>query len=238
VELYRVANGLSIEKTLLLKIREDIKQLGINVLIIDNITYLKTQTTQTTESALEVMRDLTNIKRDFNISILVLAHTPKIDLSSPLTINSLAGSKHLSNFADSVSAIGRSVQGADIRYIKQIKPSRSAEMVYDSNNVIACQLVKKENFLTFDFMGFTEEYEHLKRRNLGEDRDELIAEACMQISNGKTYAQVAEELLGDPKKKGTVFKWVNGKGVSLVSNVSNSNCGNERNEGNDSSLSS
>lgn len=237
VELYKVANGLSVEKTLLLKIREDIKRLGVDVLIVDNITYLKTQTTQTTESALEVMRDLTNIKRDFNISILVLAHTPKIDLSSPLTINSLAGSKHLSNFADSVSAIGRSVQGANIRYIKQIKPSRSAEMVYDSNNVITCQLVKKESFLTFDFLGYNEEYEHLRRRNFGEDRDGLITEACKQISDGKTYAQVADALLGDPKKKGTVFKWVNSKGVSQVSKVSNSNNGNDRNDGNDDRLS-
>lgn len=128
------------------------------MLIIDNITYLKAQTTQTTDRALEVMRELTDLKREFNLSILALAYTPKIDFSSPLTINSLAGSKHLS----SVSAIGKSTQGKDIRYIKQVKPSCSAELMYDGNNIVTCQFVKQDNFRTFEFINFDDEYTQFK----------------------------------------------------------------------------
>ena len=228
-ELYKLGDEDSFEKNLFRKIRHDVETLKADVLIIDNITYLKTQTTQKTDSALDLMRELTDLKREFNLSILVLAHTPKIDLSSPLTINSLAGSKHLSNFADSVSAIGKSTNGPQVRYLKQVKPSRSAELVYDTNNVITCQLVKADNFLTFEFLGFDDEYLHLKQRNSNDEREELMQEARKQVEQGKSYAQVAETLLGDPSKKGTIHKWVNGRGVSNVSTVSESSDGNHGN---------
>jgi len=219
------------EKLLFQKLRHDVEELKANALIVDNVTFLKTHTTQRTDSALELMRELTELKKDLNLSILVLAHTPKINLSEPLTINSLAGSKHLSNFADSVSALGRSEKGKDIRYIKQIKV-RNAEMMYDAGNVITCQLLKDDNFLTFEFIGFNEEREHLKSQSRKEQRNELIEQARQLIEEGNTYTQAAETLLGDPKKKGTIFKWVNGKDVSTVSEVSNSENGNDGNNGN------
>ena len=230
-DLFNIGGENSFEKTLFRKIRHDVETLKADVLIIDNITYLKTQTTQKTDSALELMRELTDLKREFNLSILVLAHTPKIDQSSPLTINSLAGSKHLSNFADSVSAIGKSTLGPNIRYIKQVKPSRSAEMVYDTNNVITCQISKTDNFLTFDHTGFDNEMIHLKQQ----DRDDKVGEAQRLLNEGKSYSQIAEAVLGDPSKKGTIHKWLQSKPgttVSSVSSVSNSEYGNGGNDGN------
>ena len=153
-DLIKKDDDFDFEKALLQRMRYHIEALNVNVLIIDNITYLKTQTTQKTDSALDLMRELTELKREFNLSILVLAHTPKIDQASALNINSLAGSKHLSNFADSVSVIGKSVLGSDIRYIKQVKPSRSAEMLYDSENTITCQIIKRNNFSNIRFFKF------------------------------------------------------------------------------------
>lgn len=231
VELLKSGNGVSLEKALLNKIRHDIERLGINVLIIDNLTYLKTQTTQSTESALELMRSLIELKKEFKISILVLAHTPKVDPFAPLTINSLAGSKHISNFADSVSAIGRSVHGSNIRYIKQVKPSRSAEMVYDAEKVITCELVKDGSMLTFKFLGFDSERSHLKEFNADNERNQMIEEAYKLNKLGKSYSEIAEILLGDPKKKGTICKWLKRHNVSLVSEVSNNEDGNEGNAG-------
>jgi len=230
-ELLKNHDPNDMEKLLFQKLRHDVRELKADALIVDNVTFLKTHTTQRTDSALELMRELTELKKDLNLSILVLAHTPKINLSEPLTINSLAGSKHLSNFADSVSALGRSELGKDIRYIKQIKV-RNAEMMYDSSNVITCKLLKDDNFLTFKFIGFNEEREHLKSQSRKEQRNELIEQARQLIEEGNTYTQAAETLLGDPKKKGTIFKWVNGKDVSTVSEVSNSENGNDGNNGN------
>lgn len=178
------------------------------------------------------MRALNELKKEMNISILVLAHTPKVETSSPLTINSLAGSKHISNFADSVSAIGKSVQGSDIRYIKQVKPSRSAEMVYDSENTITCELVKDNNFLTFQFQGFEDERKHLRQPPTEDERNELIAEAYQLHIVGTSYADIAEKLLGDPKKKGTIHKWIKRFSVSKVSAVSKQETGNLENDGN------
>jgi archaellum biogenesis ATPase FlaH len=219
--------GQSFEELLFQKMRYDIAQTTANVLVIDNITYLNTQTTQKTDTALEVMRQLIEIKRELDVSILVLAHTPKIDFSAPLTINSLAGSKHLSNFADSVSAIGRSALDSEIRYIKQVKPSRSAEIVYDSRNVITCRVAKEGNFLGFWHTGFDDEQNHLKRNDWNEtDRKQQIEAARSMLANGKSYAEVAEELLGNRNLKGTIHKWLKQQGVSTVSLETSGSCGN------------
>ncbi len=231
-KLLEVGDSQSFEKSLFSKIRHDVKTLNANVLIIDNITYLKTQTTQKTDSALELMRELIALKKELNISILVLAHTPKIDLSSPLTINSLAGSKHLSNFADSVSAIGFSTQGDDIRYFKQIKV-RSAELLYGGNSVMTCRLINRNNFLTYEFINFSNEQGHLKKVSSNDERNELMVKAQELIKNGNSYSEVAEILLGDSRKKGTIHKWVKAMNVSPVSSVSNEFNGNAGNGGNE-----
>lgn len=215
-ELLSTRESKSFEQLLFEKIRYDVQCLNADIVIIDNITYLKTQTTQKTDSALELMRELSSLKRELKISVMVLAHTPKIDSSSPLTINSLAGSKHLSNFADSVSAFGVSELGKSTRYIKQIKV-RNAEMMYDARNVIVCELEKGDNMLSVDFIGFGEEATHLKRGGSNDEHKPEREEAKALIEEGKSYSQVAEILLGDPGKKGTIHKWVNKTSVSIVS---------------------
>lgn len=144
------------------KIRYDIDIHQAQVLIIDNITFLHVHNSTDTQTALEVMRFLDSIKREFNISVLVFAHCPKVALNTPITINHFAGSKMLPNFADGVSAIGKSEQGANIRYIKQIKPSRNGQMIYDRDNVLTLQLTTSDNFLHFEFLRLESEFKHLK----------------------------------------------------------------------------
>ena len=67
--------------------------------------------------------------------MLVIAHTPKRNLSSPITQNDLAGSKRLYNYFDSVFTIGQSARDANIRNVKQLK-ARSTEIFYGSTNVL------------------------------------------------------------------------------------------------------
>jgi len=201
-------NIIKVDDLLFEKMRHDIESLGIDVLMIDNITFLCQYTTQNTDSALHLMRQLNKVKRELGISILVLAHTPKISQSEPITINHLAGSKHLSNFADSVSAIGKSTWSPNVRYWKQVKPSRSAELIYDIHNVITCELDKKDSrFLTYHFIANDEEKEHLKN---DEENDRLsqIEFAKELRSQGKTLAEIAQEILGNAKLKGTISKWL------------------------------
>lgn len=187
------------------KITYDIQQVSARVLVIDNLTFLNLQSTQDTQIAMEVMRKLNELKKEFDLSILVLAHTPKRDPTSPLTINHLAGSKHLSNFADSISAIGKSIQGSNIRYWKQIKPSRSGEMLYDTENVITCEIIKDDKILTFDFISFSSEYEHLTAVKENQTNEKKII-AKELYSNGKSLREIAQELcIG----KSTIQRWIN-----------------------------
>ena len=163
---------------------------GAKVLIIDNITYLGTDT-EKAKGALPLMKHLQKLKKHYGLSILVLAHTPKRDMSKPITKNDIQGSKMLSNFCDSSFAIGASAQDPQVRYLKQVK-QRQTEECYGAENVVLCQINKPFNFLQFEFIGFSTEREHLRQVAEGE-REQQIREAYelkrQGLSNGSIGAR-------------------------------------------------
>ncbi len=172
------------------------------ILIIDNITYLKNET-EKSKNALPLMKHLKALKSQYELSILVLAHTPKRDLSKPITRNDLAGSKMLMNFADSSLAIGESNKDKQLRYIKQIK-ARSTEIMYDANHVAICQIHKHHNFLQFEFLDVGIEQEHLKiitKKNTQEN----ILEAKELKEQGYSNIKIAKEFV---VSEGAVRKWL------------------------------
>ena len=158
----KYTNYEDFEKELFLVLENELQKTGCKVIIVDNITYLKTQSTETAKDALPLMRRLKELTNKFGLSMLIVAHTPKIDLSKPITSNYLAGSKHLSNFADSIFCIGISFQDNEKRYLKQIK-ARATEKKYDAENVIICRMDKPFNFLGFQFLGYGDERNLLKQ---------------------------------------------------------------------------
>ena len=153
------------------------------IIVIDNLTYLKTDT-EKAKDALPLMKFLNSIKKKYNLSILVLAHTPKRDASKPLTKNDLSGSKMLMNFCDSCFAVGESAQETGLRYIKQIK-QRNTELIYDTQNVIVCKIEKESNFLEFVFVGFENELDHLKPRNNEEQFNQILELKKQGLPNTK-----------------------------------------------------
>ena len=174
----------STEEHLYYSLEESIKSHDVKILIIDNITYLKNDN-EKSKDALPLMKLLKELKTRYDLSILVLAHTPKIDIYKPLNKNHLSGSKMLMNFCDSSFAIGQSSQETGLRYLKQIK-QRSTEEIYSCENVIICKIEKVESFLQFSFIGYGNELDHL-RQSTDEDRgyrDSRIAELKKQgLSN-------------------------------------------------------
>jgi RecA-family ATPase len=168
-----------------------INRTNAKILIIDNITYLKNET-EKAKDALPLMKYLKALKAKYGLSILALAHTPKRDLSKPITRNDLQGSKMLINFCDSSFSIGESVNDKNIRYLKQIK-SRNTEIIYDTENVIICQIEKPDNFLKFDFLTFGTEREHLKQYNDG-DREQQTANIIELSRQGKSLREIGREL--------------------------------------------
>lgn len=162
-----------------------------DVLIIDNLTYLRDET-ENARNALPLMKYLKELKSRHGISILALAHTPKRDSSKPLGRNDLQGSKMLINFCDSSFAIGESHKETGTRYLKQIK-SRNSAIVYHADNVLLCNIEKRDSLLQFAFRGTATEREHLKASN-DKEKEELIAKVKALSDDGKSTREIGEEV--------------------------------------------
>ena len=183
-------------------LERSITETGAKILIIDNITYLKNET-ERSKDALPLMKYLKALKSKYGLSILALAHTPKRDLSRPITQNDLGGSKMLYNFIDSCFAIGQSSADKNLRYIKQIK-ARNTAMIYDTENVIVCHIDKPFNFLAFEFMGFGAEREHLKQFT-EKDHQNKVSKAMELKEQGRSNVEIAREF---GVTEGAVRKWI------------------------------
>jgi RecA-family ATPase len=172
-------------------LEQSIIETGAKILIIDNITYLKNET-ERSKDALPLMKYLKALKSKYGLSILALAHTPKRDLSRPITQNDLGGSKMLYNFIDSCFAIGQSNTDKNLRYIKQIK-ARNTAIIYDTENVVICQINKPFNFLAFEFLDYGAEREHLKQLT-EKDKENTIEQAKELSQKGYSQRQISKEL--------------------------------------------
>lgn len=172
-------------------LERSINETGAKVLIIDNLTYLKNET-EKAKDALPLMKHLKALKNKYGLSILALAHTPKRDLSKPITRNDLQGSKMLINFCDSSFSIGESHSDKNLRYLKQIK-QRNTEQIYDAENVCVCQIDKPLNFLLFEFVNFGKEWEHLKQHT-EKDKENLNEKVSELKQQGRTLREIGVEL--------------------------------------------
>ena len=186
-----IPEGETFEEYLYLSIEQSIINTGAKILIIDNITYLKTET-EKAKDALPLMKELKALKSKYSLSILALAHTPKRDLSKPITRNDLQGSKMLINFCDSSFSIGESSSNSGLRYIKQIK-QRNTEDIYNADNVPMFEIDKTDSFLQFEFVRFGTEQENLKQFT-PKEKGELDAKILDLHEEGKSYRAIGVEL--------------------------------------------
>jgi len=193
----------SFERYLGESIEKSINRTGSRILIIDNITYLRSET-EKAKDALPLMKELKALKQKYDLSILALAHTPKRDMAKPLTRNDLQGSKMLMNFTDSSFAIGESFVCKSFRYLKQIK-GRQAEKNYEGDNVCLCQIHKPENFLEFELLDYGIESEHLKELPFELLNDNLVDKVKNLYNTGMKQREIAEQL---KLSVGTVNKYI------------------------------
>jgi hypothetical protein len=162
-----------------------------NVLIIDNLTYLHNET-ERSKDALQLMKHLKALKTKYNLSILVLAHTPKRNPFKNITQNDLQGSKMLINFCDSAFAIGQSQCDMDFRYLKQIK-QRNTSLEYGVDNICVFRIIKPSNFLMFEFVEYGWEYDHLQRKEYDDD-ESMEADVIALYKRGFTQRRIADRL--------------------------------------------
>ena len=167
----------------------------VKVLIIDNISAISMDNEKSGQ-AVKLMSRIKDMQRRNKLTVLLMAHTPKIVEGEPIISNNLAGSANLYNLADSVIAINKTTMSDDIRYIKQLK-SRYNEIVFHHDNVVTIQFCTKTDGLKgFRFLGYESEEELIKqydRATKSEEDNEIIN---LIIHFGMKPAQIAEELHG------------------------------------------
>ena len=166
--------------------------LGAKVVIIDNLTWLDTNS-ELGDAAALLMQELIGLKRQCGLTVIVISHTPKRPMNSPITQNDLSGSKRIVNFLDAALAIGKCVSNPKLRYIKQIK-TRSTNFKYDSDNVLVCQLTRgeKDNFLSFDIdFNRTANEMDLLRTSTEKERNRQQAEVNMLAKQGFSCRQIS-----------------------------------------------
>lgn len=160
VKDYCDATKESFDDVLIGGIEANINKYNSKIIIVDNLSWLVNMK-DTATTAGKLMKNLCTLKKKYGMSILVLSHTPKRNLGSPLTQNSLSGSKKLTNFFDAMFAVGMSLKDPSTRYIKQIKV-RTGEFKYGENHVELCKIEKNGSFLGFTHIGYSSEDEQLK----------------------------------------------------------------------------
>jgi archaellum biogenesis ATPase FlaH/predicted transcriptional regulator len=196
------------DKLIIKKIKEDIVENKPDILIIDNITFLKTEALQEGKVALELIKALIEFKKEYSLSILILAHTPKVPPGSLIINNHLAGSKHLSNLADSMSTIGISASDKNVKYIKSVK-CRSTEKEFDANNVILVKQEKLGCFLQFTYLEQGSEYSLVKDpMKIQEEQiqEEVRNEVIYLHQQGLSYRKIADQTNLNKNKVNRIIK--------------------------------
>ena len=204
LEFSKDSQVLSDIDTIIEHIEAECVNYNAKVVIIDNITWLCNRS-ECGDAAGVLMQLLISLKKRLGLSIMVLAHTPKRCIYSALTQNSLAGSKRIANFMDSMFAIGLSkANRPQGRYIKQIKV-RSCEMLYGETNVIVAELVKEGSLLQLRHTGFAAEADVMAEPDAeDEQRKESLAEIRRLLAEKKSYSEIAGEL---GMSKAAVGRW-------------------------------
>jgi replicative DNA helicase len=166
-----------------------------NVVVIDNITALSNGATADYVVASEIMDTLISLKHKYKLTVIVLAHTPKrYNTTTPLSINDLAGSAMLGNYADSINAIGASKMGDKVKYIKQIKV-RSGIKRYDDENVLQVSIEKEGANLLYKCLEMPtgREQNHLTEFNQ-DDENEMLREAQKLQDKGLSLRKIVFEM--------------------------------------------
>jgi KaiC/GvpD/RAD55 family RecA-like ATPase len=169
-----------------------IDESGIEVVILDNLTKLSAGSTDNAKDTIPILEALNKLKFEKQLTILALEHNKKVIANRPIELNDLQGSKMKSNLCDSVFTIGRHSIDKHLRYVKQVKV-RSAELVYDTDNVLKCEITNNNGYLHFETIGYGNEYEFIKEAT--KDDREAIIEQVKELSQlGKSQRTISAEL--------------------------------------------
>lgn len=191
---------------LLLEVESRMKPAEPQLVIIDNVQCVLAQNLSITKvkyfmQKLKMLKELNPL-----LTILIVGHTTKRNLKKPLDQNSLAGSKVIANFADSIFGISASTMGQSVRYVKQIKTREAAKM----EDVASC-IITGEPYLHLEFEDWDSEGDHLEKATHGRTSmiNELARQRMLELhQEGVSLRDIASEL---GLSKSQVHRVVNGQ---------------------------
>jgi hypothetical protein len=171
----------------------EVKKCGAKVVIIDNLSAIS-QDNEKSGNAVKLMNKIKDFQRRNKLTVLLMAHTPKIVQGEPIIWTNLAGSSNLYNLADSVMAINTTTTDDSVRYIKQLK-SRYNEIHYHKDNVVAIKFSTRPDGLKgFEFLNYESEDELIKQQDKATKADEDREIVNLIKHFGYGVAQIANEL--------------------------------------------
>jgi len=145
-ELEAVENNEPIDETQ--TICQTAHNLGCKVVIIDNLTCLAGDLVDGA-TAVNIVTKIKRLSIRYKLTVVLITHTPKVDEEKPLTLNNLAGSKHLGNYLTGVIAMNRLPYGHAV-YLRHVK-ARGAKQVEDYV-VMAIENANEEKPPHFEFI--------------------------------------------------------------------------------------
>ena len=187
-------DDISLEDAIFNSVEQAAKE-GIKIIAIDNLTFICTDV-EKAEVTIKFMRRLIKLKKEYGLTLIIVAHSPKRDPSKPITRDDLSGSSKLMALIDDAIAVGVSVKGSDIRYVKTIK-FRNDEFPYPAESVALYKIHREDNFTKFVYQGRADERDHLKQRNKETDMEDMQEFLNLEAKH-MTLKQMEEET-GIPK---------------------------------------
>jgi RecA-family ATPase len=188
-------NRLSVSDNLLFidAIELEVIKCGAKVVIIDNLSAIS-QDNEKSGAAVKLMNKIKDFQRRNKLTVLLMAHTPKIVQGEPIIWTNLAGSSNLFNLVDSVMAINTTTTDDSVRYIKQLK-SRYNEIQYHKDNVVAIKFSTRPDGLKgFEFLNYESEDELIKPQDKATKADEDREIINLIKHFGYGAAQIADAL--------------------------------------------
>ena len=165
----------------------------VEVVFIDNITALG-QSLDRSADAGTLMASLNSLKKQYNWTLVVLNHVPKMFSGyQPLSLSAMQGSAKINQLIDDAIGIAQSCIDSNLVYVKQCK-WRNDELTMGADNVAVYERCKDEyGNLGFISRGFGNEQEHLSIEN-GNEREEMKSRVRELSSKGMTQTAIAEQL--------------------------------------------
>lgn len=173
---------------------------GFQIIFVDNISFLCADM-EKSQTAGGLMAKICGLRKEYDVTILIVAHTPKRKGDEPMTSYSMFGSSMLAAFFDAIIAIGISVTHPEVRYLKTCK-FRSGPYPYPADKVALYHIEQVDGCTRFVYDDIGDEADHLRPGLAGanlsleetEPNLEEIGQVLLLQEQKKSLRAIAQEL--------------------------------------------